>query len=311
MIGKIKKVPLRTVWKNEASHFTTWLAENIDQLSEAIGVEFTVKEREQDVGSFSLDILAEAPDGSLVVIENQLEKTDHTHLGQIMTYLTNLNAKIAIWITSEARQEHINVINWLNEQTECHFYLVVVEAISIDSSSPAPYFNVISKPDEQIRSIGIHKKELGEYGKFNLAFWKAFIEKCNGRLSMYSTRSPTQYHYLGGSSGKSGLVFTALATRSFIAVELYIDVGDADQNEIYLNELKSHKIDIEKAYGFALSWDSIETKRACRIRHVIEETNITEADQNTVIEKLIKHMEKFEAALKQKIKKLSDHREAA
>src|SRR3989344_9506428 len=140
MIGKLKKVPLREIWKNEAKDFTTWLSENIDTLNEALEISLTVVEREKSVGDFSLDIVAEDSDSNLVIIENQLEKTDHGHLGQVVTYLSNLGAKMAIWITSNPREEHIKAINWLNESTPDYtsFYIVKVEAVRIGDSAPAP-----------------------------------------------------------------------------------------------------------------------------------------------------------------------------
>src|SRR5690242_1893696 len=116
-IGKLISVPLREVWANEAYGFSAWLAENIGLLSEAIGIQLTVQEREKAVGSFWVDIVAEDDSGSRTIIENQLEQTDHEHLGKILTYLTNLDAKTAIWVTSQQRPEHTRAIQWLNEAT--------------------------------------------------------------------------------------------------------------------------------------------------------------------------------------------------
>lgn len=311
MIGRLKKVPLREVWKNEATHFTTWLEENIEQLSESLGFEITVKEREQQVGSFSLDILGETEGETLVVIENQLAKTDHTHLGQLLTYLTNLDAKIAVWITSEARQEHINVVNWLNEQTDCQFYLVIVEAIKVDSSNPAPYFNVICRPDEQLKDVGTHKKELSERGKFNIQFWTDLMEKCKGKLNYFTSRKPSKYHFLSGATGRGGFSFVFLATEKFLGIELYIDTGDADRNEKLMKELSKRKDKIEKEYGHQLLWDFIENKRACRVRHIIQEVNVTKADKAASIEILISHMEKFDTVIRPEIKKLNEEQKAA
>jgi hypothetical protein len=306
MVGKIKRVPLRDVWGNEASHFTTWLEDNIDQLSNFLGFEMTVKEREQQVGSFSLDLLAETQNGNLVVIENQLERSDHKHLGQVLTYITNINAKIAIWITSDARQEHINVINWLNEQTENQFFLIAVEAISIDDSRPAPYFSVICRPDADLRDVGIHRKELSDTGKFNIEFWTALIDQCKGRLNHFTTRTPPSYHFLPGASGKGGFTFVFLATRKFLGVELYIDVSDASANERYFNQLLKCKNNIEKEYGAKLHWDPIENKRACRVRHIIRQEDVRKSNQMDAIETLIVHMEKFEAAMRPELRRLGD-----
>ena len=144
MIGKLKKVPLREIWKDEARDFTTWLADNIDALNEAMEANFSVVEREKSVGDFYLDIVAEDSDGNIAIIENQLDKTNHDHLGKVITYLTNLSAKTGVWISGKPREEHIKAINWLNESTPDYisFYLVKIEAVRIgDSICCATFFS--------------------------------------------------------------------------------------------------------------------------------------------------------------------------
>ena len=125
-IEKLQRVPLREVWKHEAYDFTQWLQENLDILNDALDLELTSAEREQAAGSFSIDLVAENNDGQIVIIENQLEKSNHDHLGKLITYLTAREASGAIWIVSEPRQEHINAIAWLNESTNAFFYLLKV-----------------------------------------------------------------------------------------------------------------------------------------------------------------------------------------
>ena len=130
-IGKLKKVPLREIWKDEAKNFTSWLGENIDTLNDALEINLSITDKEKSVGPFSADLVAEDENGDVVAIENQLEKTDHDHLGKIVTYLSNLdNAKTAIWITGNPREEHKKAIDWLNEFTpdDIAFYLIKVEA---------------------------------------------------------------------------------------------------------------------------------------------------------------------------------------
>lgn len=140
MIGKIVRRPLREVWKHEALDFTTWLVENIDVLSEALDLPLQDAKREQAAGDFSVDLVAEDDKGNTVVIENQLEKSNHDHLGKLVTYLAALDARVAVWIVSEPRPEHTNAITWLNEFRQANFYLVKAEAISIDKSNPACLF---------------------------------------------------------------------------------------------------------------------------------------------------------------------------
>ncbi|TNF12951.1 MAG: hypothetical protein EP320_10210 [Rhodobacteraceae bacterium] len=148
--GRLVDLPLRDAWKHEAHQFTPWLAENIDHLSEAIGIPLELTGTEVAVESFSADILARNPmDDSVVLIENQLEQTDHTHLGQIMTYLAGLEAQTVVWIAPAFREPHLSAIRWLNEHTSDGFSFFAIKArvVRIGDSPYAPIFEVVEKPD--------------------------------------------------------------------------------------------------------------------------------------------------------------------
>ena len=149
MIGKITRVPLREVWPHEAKDFTTWLENNPDSLSEVTGIRLSNVEREKDAGDFSVDLVAEDEGGNPVIIENQLERSNHDHLGKILTYLTALGAKTAIWIVPEARPEHIKAISWLNESSAASFFLIKLEAIKIENSKSAPLLTLIVGPSKE------------------------------------------------------------------------------------------------------------------------------------------------------------------
>ncbi len=129
MIGKIERVPLRDIWKHEAYDFTSWLQDNIDVLNDALGLSLSNPESEQSAGSFNVDLVAEDENGNPVIIENQLEKSDHNHLGKLITYLIAIGAKTAIWIVADPRPEHIGAISWLNESPSANFYLFKVEGM--------------------------------------------------------------------------------------------------------------------------------------------------------------------------------------
>ena len=133
-IGKIKRVKLKDVWKHEALDLTRWMENNIDVINELLDIELSNVEREKAVGDFSVDLTAEDESGNLVIIENQLAKSDHEHLGKLITYLSSLEAKTAIWIVPEPRPEHTNAVSWLNQSGLARFYLVKIEAIQIDDS---------------------------------------------------------------------------------------------------------------------------------------------------------------------------------
>lgn len=171
MIGKIKRVPLRDVWKHEALDFTRWLQENIDILNEVIDLNLSNPEREQSAGSFNIDIVAEDESGTPVIIENQLEKSDHDHLGKLVTYLVAMGARAAIWIVSNPRPEHIAAITWLNESSSANFYLLKVEAIQIGDSLPAPLLTEIVGPSEEGKEVGRAKQEIAERYIIRERFW--------------------------------------------------------------------------------------------------------------------------------------------
>ncbi|RYZ84702.1 MAG: DUF4268 domain-containing protein, partial [Proteobacteria bacterium] len=255
MIGKIKKHHLRDVWKNEALDFTTWMEHNIDSLAEAVGFELTCESREHAVGPFSVDILATDEAGQKVVIENQLEQTDHGHLGQIITYCSNLEAKTCIWISKDPRQEHVNAVNWLNKETSLNFYLLKVEAISIDNSKPAPLFQVICRPDEDIRTAAAAASELTERGRFNIEFWSEMNKKCEKVLPGFSVRKPLKYSFHSQASGRGGFNFSFIGGSKFYAVDLYIDTNDGDLNESLLKQLESNRKSIEADFGHRLDFD--------------------------------------------------------
>ena len=143
-VGKIERLPLRDVWKHEARYFTTWLEENVEVLNDVIDLGLTTAQREQSAGSFSVDLVAEDEQGGTIIIENQLEKSDHDHLGKVITYLTMMQAKAAVWIVADPRPEHIAAITWLNsEVASADFYLLKVEAVRIGLSAPAPLLTLI------------------------------------------------------------------------------------------------------------------------------------------------------------------------
>ena len=143
MIGRIQRVQLREVWSHEAFDFTTWLEDNVDVLVEATGLRLTEIEREQRAGDFSVDLVAQDQDGNAVVMENQLEKSDHDHLGKLLTYLVGLQARRAVWIVADPRPEHVAVVTWLNESSSEDFYLLKLEAIRIGDSE----LSAASHPD--------------------------------------------------------------------------------------------------------------------------------------------------------------------
>lgn len=306
MIGKLQRVPLREVWKDEARDFTPWLQENMDVLNDVLDFTLSNVEREQSAGDFSADLTAEDESGNTVIIENQLEKSDHDHLGKIITYLTAIEAKLAIWISSDPRPEHIKAINWLNETTAASFYLLKVEAIRIGDSLPAPLLTLIVGPSIEGKTAGATKKEFAERYAIRYKFWSGLLERAKTRTKLHAGISPSQYSYIQTSAGKNGLKYNYDIRKHDAMVELYIDRGNEDENEEIFNKLHASKNSIEQDFGEALEWLYLENKRACRI---IKTINIggyrdDESKWPEIQDAMIEAMIRLERALRNPIENL-------
>lgn len=183
----IERVPLRDVWRHEAHNLTTWLEENIDVLNDVLDLSLTNIEREQAAGSFSVDLVAEDDSSNTVVIENQLERSNHDHLGKLLTYTAFTDARAAFWIVADPRPEHVRAISWLNESAATAFYLLKLEGIRIGDSAPAPLLTLIVGPSEEGREVGEAKKERAERCAIRRRFWTDCLSgpsngaSCTGR----------------------------------------------------------------------------------------------------------------------------------
>ena len=267
-ISKIRRVSLREVWRHEARDFTQWLQGNLDVLSEIVDTPLASAEKEQSAGTFSVDLVAEDFNGNPVVIENQLEKSDHDHLGKLITYLVSVGAKVGIWIVSNPRPEHIGAISWLNESSSADFYLVKVEAIAIDDSPPAPLMTLIAGPTIEGRDIGKAKTDLSERHRIRLDFWTQLLARSKEKSKLYENISPGTGSWIATGAGISGLSFVFVILQHEASVELYIDRGKelGGENKAIFDQLFSKKEDVEDVFGDDIEWQRLEEKRACRIR---------------------------------------------
>ncbi len=309
MIGKIERVPLRDVWKHEAFDFTQWLQDNIDVLNNVIDLNLSNPEREQAAGSFSIDIVAEDDAGNPVIIENQLEKSDHDHLGKILTYLVAMGAKSAIWIVSNPRPEHIATISWLNESSAANFYLLKIEAIKIENSPPAPLLTVIVGPSEEGKEVGKAKKEIAERYIIREKFWTQLLDFAKQKTKLHSNISPTQHNWLGTSAGKQGLGYNYVLRKDGAQVELYIDRGkgkDSENKEIF-EKIHANKEKIEEDFGEQLEWERLEGKRACRISKRINIGGYRDPEKNwpNIHEAMVDAMIRLEKSMKPIISKIT------
>lgn len=257
-IDKIRRVQLREVWPHEAFDFTTWLERNPDALSDVLDLKLANVEREQRVGSFSVDLVAESGTGEKVVIENQLERSDHDHLGKLITYLAALEAQVAIWIVKDPRPEHVGAITWLNESPGASFYLVKLEAIRIGDSPAAPLLTLITGPSAETREVGEHKKEFAERHSIREAFWESLLARARGLTSLHSAVSANKESWLGAGSGRSGVHFDYVIRRRDAAVYLVIDSNDESQTDAIFDRFVAERDEIEAGFGGQLEWLRLE-----------------------------------------------------
>jgi hypothetical protein len=301
MIGKIERVRLREVWPNEALNFTPWLKENIEVLGEATGLQLTSVEREQSAGDFSVDLVAESEAG-LVVIENQLERSDHDHLGKVLTYLSQLSANSAIWVVSDPRPEHVTAISWLNDSSPASFYLVKVEAVRIGESSPAALFTLITGPSEEATRASETKRDMVGRERARLRFWSSLLEHARDHTSLHSGISPTKHNWIGSSAGlPSGFALNYVVRRHDTHVELYIDGGQESDgvNRSRFADLHNKMEEIETGFGGPLEWEPLDIRRACRISRRMELGGWMDEEQwDAVIETMVDSMIRMESAMR-------------
>jgi hypothetical protein len=270
-LSKLDRVPLREAWKHEAGEFTPWLAEpdNLNTLADALSLsELVLVAIEHWVGDFKLDILC--TDGEeQVIIENQLEETNHRHLGQILAYAAGVNAKKVIWVAESFRAEHIAALQFLNDNTtdSLSFFGVQVELWRIGDSPLAPKFEVVVKPNDWAKSGREQARAAATASptkQLQQKFWMALVDKLSKSWPQIRPQKPRPQHWLHNSIGRSGfsLSITANTRDERLGVELWIPSTEAKK---HFASLSAQKNDIEGKLGFELDWQELPDAKACRI----------------------------------------------
>jgi hypothetical protein len=274
-LGRLNRVELRDIWASEASHFTPWLAreENLAGLGEALSIDLELEAQEKAVGPFRADLLCkDIGSGEWVLIENQLERTDHVHLGQLLTYASGLEANTIVWIASEFREEHRSTLDWLNKITEdkFRFFGIEVELWKIDGSAAAPKFNMVSKPNDWSRSVAhaaraIDETELSETRLKQRDYWAAFhktLSRINGPIS--GDRKPQPQSWMGYSVGRTEFKIGTVMIRPKrqVRTELYISSSAA---KAFFFLLLEQKDEVEAELGYPLEWEELPSGRDTRI----------------------------------------------
>ena len=267
-LGTLKEITdLRSVWPHEALNFTPWVAENVDLLGDAVGIDITVDETESSVGDFNVDIYAsETGTDRKVIIENQLNDTDHDHLGKLITYASGKGADVIIWVVRHAREEHKAAVEWLNNHTDdkIGFFLCEIKLFQIGDSQIAPSFSVVERPNDWTKEIK-KTSAANPTQQQRLEYWQAFNDyafRNAGFSKLFNKRKPTTDHWMDFSIGSSAcrMGVTQIQKRNAIGVELYIN----DDKELF-RSLFAHKNEVESAMGMALDWKELPERKASRI----------------------------------------------
>lgn len=311
-LGRLVSLKATEVWKNEPQFFTPWLAENLDLLAEALQIdELELKGTEVSAGDFRLDILAEDAEGHPVLIENQFGPTDHRHLGQLISYVASQTGQATVvWVAERFKEDHRAAIDWLNSSTvdDFDFFAVEVEALRIGDSDPAPYFNVVAKPNAWARSVGAVTRQSGagepESHRVRLAYWASLAEFLKARKSTFVIRRPNRDHWFSWTAGRSGVVIsdTINTQRKRIGVELYFH---RDPLKAGIRQLAKDREAIEAEFGETLDWQELPGRKASRI--AIFRENVDPSDPSLFPEMhdwMLKRMDSFRRVFGPRLKSL-------
>lgn len=270
-LGTLKEITdLRSIWPHEALNFTPWVAENVDLLADAVGLDITVDETESSVGDFNVDIYAsETGTDRKIIIENQLEDTDHDHLGKLITYASGKGADVVIWVVKHAREEHKAAVEWLNNHTDdkIGFFLCEIKLFQIGDSQIAPAFTVIERPNDWTKEIR-KTASANSTQQQRLEYWQAFNDYAFSDANfsrIFNKRKPTTDHWMDFSIGSSACHIAVSQKRKAVDVELYIN----DDKELF-KSLFAYKDEIEKNMEMELEWKELPERKASRI--LIEKT---------------------------------------
>ncbi|QQE10022.1 DUF4268 domain-containing protein [Planctomycetota bacterium] len=316
-LGRLEQVDLRDIWQSEAGAFTPWLAEdvNLALLGKTLDIELELEATEKNVGPFRADILCKNLDDSSqhwVLIENQIERTDHTHLGQLMTYAAGLKAATIVWIAREFTDEHRAAIDWLNDITneEFRFFGIEVKLFRIGESHAAPQFNVVSKPNDWSKAVTGAKKDVGKVGELSptkqlqLEYWKTLYESLAEIKTNVKPQKPRPQHWTNYSLGRSYFDMHArVNTRDKCIGIVLVTQGEFAYEHFKL--LEQDRETIEEELGFKLHWRAIESSKQQQIILNLDHADPTDKDDWGRQHKWIAcHVDKLHAVFAPRIKTL-------
>lgn len=302
-LGRITKVNPRNIWAHEALDFTQWLVreENISVLCEELQINIINVRAEASAGRYNVDIVGdEIESNRKVVIENQLESTDHKHLGQLLTYASAFDASIIVWLVTDYTEEHRQAIDWFNRNMpeSISFFLVQIEVYKIGDSDPAPKFNIVCEPNNWGKTV--KQSSAGDDVSDLKLLQKEFWEGLRGlgttsNSSVNFGRAPRAGHWYNVSIGTSRchLALTTNSQKNYVACEVYI----RDDPALYSTFL-DNKGSIERSIGSELEWMELPNATASRIQLALSCDPKNKENWPDYQQWLVRTVEKFSTAFK-------------
>lgn len=274
-LSKLVQLDPRDVWPHEAHDFTPWLMANADALGEVLGIDIELTANEHPVGGFALDLIGrDLTNDCVLMVENQLTTTDHSHLGQVLTYAAGTSAETIVWMATDFREEHREVLDWLNGLAEgnVRFFGVEIAAVRIGDSPAAPNFRLRAQPNDWAAQIAVAAKGVSQAtgkGAFYLRFWERYLDRVQVEHPTWTNaRKPGQQNWFSMPCPfKGGPTYvTEFAAGGKLRSGLYLDYErDGEAVQLLYDFLWARKDQIEEAYGDPLSWEELPGRRASRI----------------------------------------------
>jgi hypothetical protein len=271
-LGRLTSVPARQVWPHEAIDFTPWLLQNVDVLSDLLGMDLVLDRAEHPVGDFSLDLVGrDEATGEVVIVENQLELSDHNHLGQIITYAAGTDPTTIVWVATGFRPEHRAAIDWLNARTDenTRVFGVLIKVVRIGDSTPAPAFELVAQPNDWEKSVrratATGSAEVSIRTTLYRRFWEALLQRVRTEHPEWSRARTTDAGWCNTSTGLGGVVISMAFRRDGLVTQIYFEDRDTRVNKARFELLRGRRDQFEEALGAVPDWDPMEGRKAARI----------------------------------------------
>jgi hypothetical protein len=272
---------------HEERDFTPWLLDHADHLAEALGIELEFTAAEHPVGPYELDLLGrDLTHDAVLIVENQLEATDHGHLGQLLTYAAGTAAATIVWISTRMREEHRQALDWLNQETgeDTRFFGVELQVVRIGGSPPAPLLNVVAEPNDWQKHVRATSRagQIGGKGEYYLRFWARYLDRIHEEHPGWTrARKPQTSNWMDQPHPLIGAhISLSFAAGGRLRHELYIDTQDAQRNAVLLEGLADHRGLLEQHYGRELQFEPLPERRACRVADYRDDADVTDTDRH-------------------------------